>query len=56
MILSDEAPAAKSAKINRITFTPLPYGKVTQEWAVSKDQGKTWQVSFLGTYERVAPY
>ena len=54
MILTDATPAAKSAIINRITFTPQPGGKVNQEWSVSRDDGKTWQISFLGTYERVA--
>jgi hypothetical protein len=38
--------------MNRITFTPLPDGKVRQEWATSADKGKTWQVSFLGSYEK----
>lgn len=38
--------------INRITYTPLPGGKVKQEWATSGDNGRTWQVSFLGTYEK----
>ena len=53
MVLTDERPGAQSAIINRITFTPLSGAKVSQEWAVSKDQGKTWQISFLGIYEKV---
>ncbi len=46
MVMSDSAAA------NRISWTPLLEGKVKQEWATSKDQGKTWQVGFVGIYER----
>jgi hypothetical protein len=53
MVLTDESPGAKSSILNRITFTPLPDGKVRQEWAMSKDEGATWQISFVGTYEKV---
>ena len=52
MVLTNEDPSAKVSILSRITFTPLPDGKVKQEWALSKDQGKTWQISFLGFYEK----
>jgi hypothetical protein len=37
---------------NRITWTRLPDGRVRQEWARSTDRGATWNVSFVGIYER----
>ena len=52
MVLTDEEPGAKSSVISQISYTPLPDKKVKQEWKLSKDQGKTWQTSFLGTYEK----
>ncbi len=55
MILGNTMKTSKGGTYrNRITYTPLPGGKVEQEWAASTDEGKTWQVSFLGTYEKVA--
>jgi hypothetical protein len=47
MVMSDTAQA------NRISWTPLPGGKVKQEWATSDDHGKKWQTSFVGIYERL---
>lgn len=52
MVLSGETKSSKGKLINRITFTPLPDGKVRQEWATSGDDGHTWQISFLGSYEK----
>ena len=37
---------------NRITWTPLPDGKVKQEWSSSSDGGQTWKTSFIGIYEK----
>lgn len=34
---------------NRITWTPLPEGKVEQKWATSED-GKEWKTIFVGIY------
>ena len=52
MVLSDEAKGGQSALVNRISFTPMPGGKVKQEWSISKD-GQTWQTSFVGIYEKL---
>jgi hypothetical protein len=52
MVISGEAKGAKGSYQNRITYTPLPDGKVKQEWSVSTDDGKTWQTTFLGLYEK----
>jgi hypothetical protein len=54
MVLSGEAASPKGPYLNRITYTPLPEGKVKQEWSISTDGGKTWQISFLGTYEKAS--
>ena len=54
MILSGETKTAKGASLNRITWTPLDGGKVKQEWSTSSDDGKTWQISFVGIYEKQA--
>jgi hypothetical protein len=51
MILTGESKSPKGPFLNRISYTPLPERKVKQEWAISVDGGKTWQISFLGTYE-----
>jgi hypothetical protein len=37
---------------NRISFTPNPDGSVRQLWEISRDEGKTWSVSFDGKYVR----
>jgi hypothetical protein len=52
MILSGESKTANGTTLNRITCTPLDGGKVKQEWATSSDKEKTWQISFLGIYEK----
>lgn len=39
----------------RITWTPLPDGRVRQHWEVSKDGGRSWTTSFDGYYSRRAP-
>ena len=53
MILEGEQDDPRQATLikNRITWTPLPEGKVKQEWATSAD-GKVWQTSFVGIYSR----
>jgi hypothetical protein len=51
MVLQSEAASAASETArNRITWTPLPDGKVRQMWEASADGGKTWKVAFDGTY------
>jgi len=52
MILSGEGRGKKGTIINRITWTPLPEGKVKQEWASSTNTGASWQISFVGIYEK----
>jgi hypothetical protein len=52
MILSGESKTAAGVTLNRITWTPLDSGKVKQEWATSSDSGKTWQISFVGIYQK----
>lgn len=44
-----------STSIQRITWTPLPKGRVRQHWQASKDGGNTWTTSFDGTYSTRAP-
>ena len=52
MILSGESKGAKGTVINRITWTPLPDGKVKQEWAISSNTGASWKTSFVGIYQK----
>lgn len=53
MVLSGESKNPNQSKPtkNRITWTPMPEGKVKQEWATS-DDGKTWKAIFVGIYSR----
>jgi len=39
----------------RITWTPMPDGRVRQLWDASEDGGKTWKVAFDGTYRKRTP-
>ncbi len=52
MIMSGESKGARGTIINRITWTPLPDGKVKQHWETSTNTGKSWKTSFVGTYEK----
>lgn len=54
MVLSGEVKTAKGTSLNRIIWTPLDGGKVKQEWSTSSDDGKRWQISFVGIYEKQA--
>jgi hypothetical protein len=38
--------------IQRITWSPLPDGRVRQLWQASRDGGATWTTSFDGFYSR----
>lgn len=42
-------------QLQRITWTPLPDGRVSQRWDTSDDAGKSWQISFLGFYRKAVP-
>jgi hypothetical protein len=35
---------------DRITWTPLPEGRVSQVWEISADGGKSWRLLFAGYY------
>lgn len=46
--------AGPDGAVNRITWTPMPDGKVKQFWDASTDGGKTWKTAFDGTYVKSA--
>jgi len=53
MVLVGEGPAAGAkTKRQRITWTPLPGGRLRQLWDSSEDGGNTWKIEFDGTYAR----
>jgi hypothetical protein len=53
MVLDGELPTAPGrVQLQRITWTPHEDGQVTQRWETSDDAGKTWNVSFVGSYRR----
>ena len=52
MVLSGNSASAKGTVMNRITWTPLPGGKVKQQWSTSSDHGGSWQTAFVGIYEK----
>lgn len=53
MVLEDKTKDKDNqVLLQKITWTPLADGRVSQHWQVSKDQGKTWSDSFLGFYSR----
>ena len=43
---------ASKPTIERVTWTPMPDGRVRQFWQQSIDSGKTWTTSFDGMYSR----
>jgi hypothetical protein len=51
MVLGGEMLGRRGLR-HRITFTPMPDGRVRQFWESSPDGGKTWNVAFDGTYVR----
>jgi hypothetical protein len=52
MVLSGESKTGEETVLNRITWTPLPGGKVKQQWDTSSDNGHTWKTVFTGIYEK----
>jgi hypothetical protein len=54
MEMTGERDTPQGRVADRITWTPLPDGRVRQEWNISRDGGKTWQQVFLGFYARRA--
>lgn len=51
MVMGNRTAAGKGFSLNRITWTPLANGHVTQVWEVSQDEGENWQKVFDGTYK-----
>lgn len=53
MVLQGEVPAPNgSTSLSRISWTPMPDGRVRQVWSTSTDGGKSWQVAFDGWYKK----
>lgn len=46
---------ARATTLDRITFTAMPDGRVSQVWEQSKDGGQSWTKSFDGVYIRRRP-
>jgi hypothetical protein len=46
---------AGKAVVHRITWTPMPEGRLRQLWESSADDGGTWKTAFDGYYSRRAP-
>lgn len=42
----------RGAVLDRISWEPLPDGRVRQVWEVSTDGGETWEEIFVGLYSR----
>jgi hypothetical protein len=38
--------------LDRLTWTPLPDGRVLQRWEISTDDGEQWRAVFEGYYEK----
>jgi len=52
MVLRGERVTARGPIRDRITWAPLPDGRVRQTWDISTDGGTTWQTTFDGYYAR----
>jgi hypothetical protein len=55
MVLAGVTPNPSKAGTSlrhRITWTPLPEGRVRQHWETSEDEGRTWSSAFDGIYKR----
>lgn len=52
MVLSGTIPrgTANGQVLDRITWTPLPDGRLRQRWEISADGGATWTDGFVGLY------
>ncbi len=54
VLVGKSAPDAQGVvTLQRITWTPLPDGRVRQHWETSADGGKTWTSAFDGYYTKV---
>ncbi len=55
MVLDGSLPMPSGkTQLQRITWTPMPDGRVSQRWETSDDTGKSWQVSFIGYYRKAS--
>jgi hypothetical protein len=54
MVLSGTRVTKGGTVIDRITWTPLPDGRVRQHWQVSDPSGNVWKDVFDGYYERTS--
>lgn len=52
MAMEGTQPKGSGVQRHRVVWTPKPDGSVVQLWDTSDDDGKTWQVSFMGVYRR----
>jgi hypothetical protein len=53
MVLKGQSLTKDGATVaQKITWTPIKDGRVSQHWQVSKDDGKTWTTSFMGYYNK----
>lgn len=52
MVLAGAAPRSTpdGPVLDRLTWTPLPDGRVRQLWEVSADDGRSWRAIFEGFY------
>lgn len=59
MVLAGKRSTPRGEVLDRITWTPLPGGRLRQVWDVSADAGESWQPIFEGFYspsgERSSP-
>ncbi len=53
MVLRGETQAKAGRQWERITWTPMPDGRVRQFWQQSMDGGTTWKPAFEGIYIRI---
>jgi hypothetical protein len=55
MVMTGALPGANGKQQRqRIAWTPRADGSVEQRWETSDDEGKTWQVAFVGIYRKKA--
>lgn len=53
MVLTGETVGANGVRtLQRVTWSPLPDGRVRQFWENSTDDGATWTAAFDGYYEK----
>lgn len=52
MVLRSHPDTLASIGLTRVTWRPLPDGRVRQTFESSRDGGKTWTVSFDGFYQK----